>query len=99
MKVTNLVALLAALLLTAAEFLVFEYDARQNVVLYVKNDSPWITALSSAHWITDSSEVARLDVIHPEKWQQCNDVRNLGLSKIIRAFPNAVSMALRKRFA
>ena len=34
MKVTNLVALLAALLLTAAEFLVFEYDARQNVVLY-----------------------------------------------------------------
>jgi len=34
MKVTNLVALLAALLLTAAEILVFEYDARQNVVLY-----------------------------------------------------------------
>ncbi len=34
MKVTNLVALLAALLLTAAEFLVFEYDARHNVVLY-----------------------------------------------------------------
>jgi hypothetical protein len=34
MKVTNLVALLAALLLTVAEFLVFEYDARQNVVLY-----------------------------------------------------------------
>ena len=34
MKVTNLVALLAALLLTAAECLVFEYDARQNVVLY-----------------------------------------------------------------
>jgi hypothetical protein len=34
MKVTNLVALLAALLLTAAEFLVFEYDARQNVALY-----------------------------------------------------------------
>jgi hypothetical protein len=34
MKVTNLVALLAALLLTAAEFLVMEYDARQRVVLY-----------------------------------------------------------------
>jgi hypothetical protein len=34
MKVTNLVALLGALLLTAAEFLVIEYDARQNVVLY-----------------------------------------------------------------
>jgi hypothetical protein len=34
MKVTNLVALLAAVLLTAAEFLVFEYDARQNVALY-----------------------------------------------------------------
>jgi len=34
MRVTNLVALLGALLLTAAEFLVFEYDARQNVVLY-----------------------------------------------------------------
>ena len=34
MKVTNLVALLAALLLTVAEFLVFEYDARQNVALY-----------------------------------------------------------------
>jgi hypothetical protein len=34
MKVTNLVALFAALLLTVAEVLVFEYDARQNVVLY-----------------------------------------------------------------
>lgn len=34
LKVTNLVALLAAVLLTVAEFLVFEYDARQNVVLY-----------------------------------------------------------------
>jgi hypothetical protein len=34
MKVTNLVALLAAVLLTVAEFLVFEYDARQRVVLY-----------------------------------------------------------------
>ena len=34
MKVTNLVALLAALLLTATEFLIFEYDARQNVALY-----------------------------------------------------------------
>ena len=34
MKVTNLVALPAALLLTVAEFLVFEYDARQNVALY-----------------------------------------------------------------
>ena len=34
MKVTNLVALLAALLLTTAEFLVFEYDSRQNVALY-----------------------------------------------------------------
>jgi len=31
MKVTNLVALLAAVLLTVAEFLVFEYDSRQNV--------------------------------------------------------------------
>src|SRR6266478_5063893 len=30
MKVTNLVALLAAVLLTAAEFLVFEYDARRK---------------------------------------------------------------------
>ena len=34
MKVTNLVALFAALLLTVAEVLVFEYDARQNAVLY-----------------------------------------------------------------
>jgi hypothetical protein len=34
MKVTNLVALFAALLLTVAEVLVFEYDARQNVALY-----------------------------------------------------------------
>jgi hypothetical protein len=34
MKVTNLVALFAALLLTVAEVLVFEYDAQQNVVLY-----------------------------------------------------------------
>jgi hypothetical protein len=34
MKITNLVALFAALLLTVAEVLVFEYDARQNVVLY-----------------------------------------------------------------
>jgi hypothetical protein len=34
MKVTNLVALFAALLLTVAEVLVFEYDARQNVVLH-----------------------------------------------------------------
>jgi len=34
MKVTNLVALLAAVLLTVAEFLVFEYDSRQNVALY-----------------------------------------------------------------
>ena len=34
MKVTNLVALLAALLLTAGEFLVMDYDARQHVVRY-----------------------------------------------------------------
>jgi len=34
MKAANLIALLAALLLTAAEFLVMEYDARQRVVLY-----------------------------------------------------------------
>jgi hypothetical protein len=34
MKVTNLVALLAALLLTAGEFLVMQYDARQHVVRY-----------------------------------------------------------------
>jgi hypothetical protein len=34
MKVTNLVALFAALLLTVAEVLAFEYDARHNVVLY-----------------------------------------------------------------
>jgi cell division protein FtsL len=34
MKITNLLALLAALLLTAAEVLVMDYDARQNVALY-----------------------------------------------------------------
>jgi hypothetical protein len=34
MKTINFVALLAALLLTAAEFLVMDYDARQRVVLY-----------------------------------------------------------------
>jgi len=34
MKITKLLALLAALLLTAAEVLVMDYDARQNVVLY-----------------------------------------------------------------
>jgi hypothetical protein len=34
MKVTNVVGLLAALLLTAAEFLVMDYDARQRVVHY-----------------------------------------------------------------
>jgi hypothetical protein len=34
MKTTNFVALLAALLLTAAEFLIMDYDARQRVVLY-----------------------------------------------------------------
>ena len=34
MKVTNLVALLAALLLTAGEFLVMDYDAQQHVVRY-----------------------------------------------------------------
>jgi hypothetical protein len=34
MKTTNVVALLAALLLTAAEFLVMDYDARQRVALY-----------------------------------------------------------------
>jgi hypothetical protein len=34
MKTTNVVALLAALLLTAAEFLIMDYDARQRVVLY-----------------------------------------------------------------
>jgi hypothetical protein len=31
---TKVVALLAALLLTAAEYVVFEYDARQHVVQY-----------------------------------------------------------------
>jgi hypothetical protein len=31
---TKLVALLAALLLTTAEYLVFEYDAHQHVVQY-----------------------------------------------------------------
>jgi hypothetical protein len=31
---TKVVALLAALLLTTAEYLVFEYDARQHVVQY-----------------------------------------------------------------
>jgi len=31
---TKIVALLAALLLTTAEYLVFEYDARQHVVQY-----------------------------------------------------------------
>ena len=31
---TKVVALLAALLLTAAEYLVFEYDAQQHVVQY-----------------------------------------------------------------
>ncbi|HSY04794.1 MAG TPA: hypothetical protein VK803_02540 [Steroidobacteraceae bacterium] len=34
MKTANFVALFAALLLTAAEFLVMDYDARQRVVLY-----------------------------------------------------------------
>jgi hypothetical protein len=31
---TKVVALLAAMLLTAAEYLVFEYDAHQHVVQY-----------------------------------------------------------------
>ena len=31
---TKVVALLAALLLTAAEYLLFEYDAQQHVVRY-----------------------------------------------------------------
>jgi hypothetical protein len=31
---TKVVALMAALLLTAAEYLVFEYDAQQRVVQY-----------------------------------------------------------------
>jgi len=34
MKIPNLLALLAALVLTAAEVLVMDYDARQNVALY-----------------------------------------------------------------
>ena len=34
MKTTNVVALLCALLLTAAEFLVIDYDTRQRVVLF-----------------------------------------------------------------
>jgi hypothetical protein len=34
MKVFNLTALLAALLLTVGEFLIIEYDARQHVVRY-----------------------------------------------------------------
>jgi hypothetical protein len=34
MKVTNVVALFGALLLTAAEFLVMDYDARERVVHY-----------------------------------------------------------------
>jgi cell division protein FtsL len=34
MKIANVVALLAALLLTAVEVLVMDYDARQRVALY-----------------------------------------------------------------
>jgi hypothetical protein len=34
MSTTKVVALLAALLLTAAEYLVFEFDAQQRVVQY-----------------------------------------------------------------
>ncbi len=34
MKAINLTALLAALLLTAGEFLIIQYDARQHVVRY-----------------------------------------------------------------
>jgi hypothetical protein len=34
MKAINFAALLAALLLTVGEFLVFQYDARQHVVRY-----------------------------------------------------------------
>jgi SAM-dependent methyltransferase len=69
------------------------YYYQQNLVLYVQKDSPWIEKLSQAQWQRDPENCQILDVIHPAKWIQAHDDRQLGLRRITRALPNAIKMA------
>jgi len=72
------------------------YYYQQNIVLYARKESPLMQELPKANWITDASLARKLDVIHPEKWEQAHDPGNLGLARITEALPNAISMAAKK---
>ncbi len=73
------------------------YYYQQNMILYVKRDSPWITKLNRAQWQGDADHCQILDVVHPAKWLQAHDDKQLGLKRISRALPNAIKMALERR--
>lgn len=73
------------------------YYYQQNIVLYVRADSPWLSKLPNALWLNEAENCKTLDVVHPAKWHQAHDDRQLGLRRITRALPNAVFMALGRR--
>jgi SAM-dependent methyltransferase len=73
------------------------YYYQQNVVLYVRQNSPWISAVADARWISTPAGCAQLNVVHPAKWLQSQNDSNLGLGRISHALPNALKMAVRKR--
>jgi SAM-dependent methyltransferase len=73
------------------------YYYQQNMILYVKKDSPWIAKHSGAQWQSDPDNCQVLDVVHPAKWLQAHDDRQLGLKRIRRALPNAIKMAVERR--
>jgi hypothetical protein len=73
------------------------YYYQQNLVLYVRASSPWVSKLSDALWLSNPESCQTLDVVHPAKWLQAHDDRQLGLRRISRALPNAIVMALGRR--
>jgi len=71
------------------------YYYSQNGLIFIKDKSiPEIGDL-----LTVSSQTSHLDVVHPAKWMQCNDLETLGMKKIIKALPSALRMAIRKRIS